>query len=90
MAQDMNNNPWVFDAVGQVGPSAVVGSIRSVTDAAAGDVVVLDEAGGVEVYRANAQATDTEEELSPGCTFIVDGIYISELPAGGKVYVYYA
>jgi len=88
MAVDNTHDPWVFDAVGQsAGRGGKITSIRAVAASAAGDFLVLQKLGGAEVFRTNAQVANTVSDAHG--EWWVDGIYISALPTGGKVYVYY-
>ena len=66
-----------------------VNEIRVINGANAGDVLLLDVNGGREIFRSTglaANATDSTRWAEPQ---FVDDIYVSALPSGAVVHVYY-
>lgn len=100
MAVTLGKSPIIITAVGDTvgGDASVPASrirlkeplIRVVTAAAGGDVVLLDKLGGQEVWRSNSMAANSiDSEILPGNVGWIDGLYVSALPAGAKIFVYY-
>lgn len=88
MALQSDRSPLVFDAAGQsvVGHVRVSG-VRVKMGDASGLVKVLNSVGGAEMFPStdlDAHAVDDIPVLG-----WLDGLYVDQLPAGAKVYVWY-
>lgn len=66
-----------------------VTSIRVVNGSNAGDVVLLDRSGGSEIFRSNSLGANDVDGTVFGEHVWMDDVYVSSIPTGCKVYVYY-
>lgn len=96
MATTRGKSPVLLTAVGDVmtlpadGPMHwLVTQIRVTNAAAAGDVLLLDRLGGRQIFRSNALAANTADGTSFGAPVWMDDLYVSSLPAGAVVAVFY-
>lgn len=93
MAVTLGKSPVILDAqgdsIGNDGKQWKVTTIRFVTGGTSGQFILFDKSGGREIIRSGTLNANTSEES--GAIFgWIDGVYVSQLPTGGLVHVYYA
>lgn len=89
MAVTLGKSPVTLTALNdEITGNWKVTTIRCVTASTSGAFILTDNAGTHELLRTRAlQANDSEE--SGAMDFWFDGVKVSQIPAGGIVYVYY-
>jgi len=88
MAVDVNSNPIELTAQGDAYADKIfVTTIQCITVAASGEFHLLDESGGRTVARVMAINANDQAQLEVNGW--LRGLYVQQLPAGGKIYVHY-
>lgn len=83
-----DRNSIVFDGVGQYVPGHVkVNSFHFVTTSNSGVVEVLNKPAGRQIYQSAPLNANSEAYSGP--IGWVDGLFVAQLPAGGRLEVFY-
>lgn len=92
MAVTLGKSPVIMTAAGDaITGNWKVTTIRCVTTTTSGAFILLDVAGGRKIAQsASLNANDAEDLGNIGGTAgWIDGLYVSQIPDGGEVHVYY-
>jgi hypothetical protein len=88
MAVTLGKNPVIMTAAGDtITGNWKVSTIRLVTDTDSGKTIVSDVAASRTIWESetiNANSADESPEIG-----WIDGLYVQQIPIGGKLYVYY-
>lgn len=99
MAVTLGKSPIIMtaaaDAIG--GPTALpqngrewkVVQIRIVNGSGAGTTTLLDKVGGQKIFETVALGANLADGTQWAYPVTMDGIYVSALPSGATVYIYY-
>ena len=87
MAITGGSSPYILTAVADTLPRTKVSIIRVLTAAATGEATLLEAAGGKVIAETSTMAANAVEEIE--IDGWVNGLYLSVLPAGAIVHVYF-